>query len=377
MAAAFHAVDPAQLERAGGEDAAGVAGRDHRIGFAFVDQFDGAHDRAILFLADACDGLSSMVSTSLAWTISHAVIAQADAGARRRGFRFVADQEERGDPRVGFEARLAPSMTTPQPWSPPMTSTAIRITEGRGSGAALRVRNSGSGGDGDDLAPLVVAAGGANPVRHVRGRALRTGAELRQGQHAVIRAAHALAAFRWFSLGNTHKLILKLKFQFVQLGPGRRILSVLPAPLAFLCLATWRLWQAAAIRFTQRMLRKLEENIFPHIGRQVHAIVHHRRRYPRLPAADGRPSRSAPGRYSNGLRQRTHWQSSVRRSWPWTSRPSSSFCTSRSYCSGWLDLDHFVARYRYPVPRRQFALQTDVVRLQMAQIDEQRHRFLI
>ena len=51
---------------------------------------------------------------------------------------------------------------------------------------------SGSGGHGDNLAPFVVAAGGANPVGHVRGRTLRTLAELRQGEHAVIRATHAL-----------------------------------------------------------------------------------------------------------------------------------------------------------------------------------------
>jgi hypothetical protein len=71
---------------------------------------------------------------------------------------------------------------------------------------------SGSGSHGNDLAPLVIAAGGANPVGHVRGRALRTRTELRQGQHAVIRAAHALTTSRRFSLRDTHNY---LKFQFV------------------------------------------------------------------------------------------------------------------------------------------------------------------
>lgn len=54
---------------------------------------------------------------------------------------------------------------------------------------------SGSSSDGEDLAAFVVTAGGADPVRNVRGGALRTGAELRHGHDAIVSAAHALTAF--------------------------------------------------------------------------------------------------------------------------------------------------------------------------------------
>ena len=56
------------------------------------------------------------------------------------------------------------------------------------------LEESSASRDGDHLTPFVIAAGGADSVRHVRGRALRTGTELRQGQHAVIGPAHALTA---------------------------------------------------------------------------------------------------------------------------------------------------------------------------------------
>lgn len=43
--------------------------------------------------------------------------------------------------------------------------------------------------------------------------------------------------------------------------------------VGFSGLATARIWQPAAFLLAQRMLRKLKENIFPQIGRQVRAIV--------------------------------------------------------------------------------------------------------
>src|ERR1035441_2817470 len=42
------------------------------------------------------------------------------------------------------------------------------------------------------LPSFIIAAGGANPVWHIRCRALWARTELRQSQHAVVRAAHAL-----------------------------------------------------------------------------------------------------------------------------------------------------------------------------------------
>src|SRR6266581_956618 len=99
-------------------------------------------------------------------------------------------------------ARRAPSITTPHPWSPPMTSTAIRIKMLRTRTELPPAPGNGltAGGDGDDLASLVVPASGAYPVRHIWRGALRTSAELRQPQDAVVRPAHALAAFGRFSL---------------------------------------------------------------------------------------------------------------------------------------------------------------------------------
>src|SRR5207247_10446195 len=159
-------------------------------------------------------------------------------------------------------------MTTPQPWSPPITSTAIRIKmESTRNLAGPRPGRSGSaaGSHRNHLASLVIAAGGAHPVRHVRGGALGARAQLGQPQHAVIRPAHALAAFGWFSLGNTHISIkVHSKFQFVQFGPSVRTRFGRSGTAALLGFARLRDWQTPAFRVTQRMLPTLQENIFPH-----------------------------------------------------------------------------------------------------------------
>ena len=65
--------------------------------------------------------------------------------------------------------------------------------------AQLKIQNSKlklsrAGGDADNLAAFVKAARRANPVRHIRRIALRTFAQLRQFQHAVVGAAHPLPA---------------------------------------------------------------------------------------------------------------------------------------------------------------------------------------
>ena len=70
--------------------------------------------------------------------------------------------------------------------------------------AAARWNWSSSGSYSNDLASFIIATGRTSPMRHVGSGALRTGAELRQSQNAVVSAAHALTTFRRFSLGDTH-----------------------------------------------------------------------------------------------------------------------------------------------------------------------------
>ena len=135
-AAAIHAGNAAELESGRRENAAGVAEGNHRVGLAVADQFGGAGDGRILLFARArLTGLSSIVHDLAGVDDADAMIAKAVAPAARRGsppgcrpgkgWRFSCC--------LPAPART-PAMTTPQPWSPPMTSTAIRIDE--------RTRNS-------------------------------------------------------------------------------------------------------------------------------------------------------------------------------------------------------------------------------------------
>src|ERR1035441_7407380 len=64
-----------------------------------------------------------------------------------------------------------------------------------------------------------------------------------------------------------------LKFQFVQFGPSRLIRAGLASVTARSRFTNGRYWQTATFRVTQRMPWKLEQNILPHIRRQVHTIV--------------------------------------------------------------------------------------------------------
>jgi len=60
---------------------------------------------------------------------AHAMITETPGRQGGMNVRLIADQVKSGDFLLASSASLAPAITTPQPWSPPMTSTAIRIDE--------------------------------------------------------------------------------------------------------------------------------------------------------------------------------------------------------------------------------------------------------
>jgi hypothetical protein len=67
--------------------------------------------------------------------------------------------------------------------------------------------------DRQNLTALIITARRANPVGHMWLGALRTFADLRQFQHAVVSATHFLPARGRFTFWDAHKF--KLEFQFV------------------------------------------------------------------------------------------------------------------------------------------------------------------
>ena len=72
---------------------------------------------------------------------------------------------------------------------------------------AIKGGDLSSGSYCKDLTSFIIAAGGTDPMGHIRSTALRAGAQLGQGHDTVIRPAHALAALRWFAFGDTHILL--------------------------------------------------------------------------------------------------------------------------------------------------------------------------
>src|ERR1043166_9646905 len=94
-------------------------------------------------------------------------------------------------------------------------------------------KRSRAGRHRNNLTALVIAAGGADPVRHVRGRALRAGAQLWQGKHAVVRAAHALTTSRRFAFGDTHRSSVLNELN--ALNQLNRAAAVLQNPKASVC----------------------------------------------------------------------------------------------------------------------------------------------
>jgi len=149
------------------------------------------------FLRRTSSGLSSIVSTSAVWTMrtrwsSRRVLAMAA--------RICASSPTRCSAEIVPQlcsAALTPSMTTSHPWSPPITSTTIRINKskerrGHNSPSALSDLNSGDRLDCEDLAAFVESTGGTDPVWNEGCGALRAGGQLWQFQDTVIGPAHAL-----------------------------------------------------------------------------------------------------------------------------------------------------------------------------------------
>ena len=125
----IHAVKTAAIECGRGHDAAGIAGRNDGVRLAVIDQFNGATIEQSFFLRRPSSGLSSIVSTSLAWTILTRGSLQFGPCRAALISASLPTRYSSADLRSACNASLTPSMTTPQPWSPPMTSTAIRINE--------------------------------------------------------------------------------------------------------------------------------------------------------------------------------------------------------------------------------------------------------
>src|SRR6266581_1501034 len=86
---------------------------------------------------------------------------------------------------------------------------------------------------GQNLAALVIAAGRTNTVRNVGRVALRTLAQLRKLQNAVVCAAHLHAARGWFSLGNAHKYTRFYNFSLSKSAHAVESLFAPAAPLFF------------------------------------------------------------------------------------------------------------------------------------------------
>ena len=124
---------------------------------------------------------------------ANAMVTKPALGQGGMDFASIADQVKSADALVGLERPLRAFDDHP---AAVVATHDIHcnshIGTGRGETSRCAKGLSGSGCHGNNLASLVVAAGGANPVRHVGGRALRTLVELRQDEHAVIRATHAL-----------------------------------------------------------------------------------------------------------------------------------------------------------------------------------------
>ena len=102
-AAALDTGDAPDLERGRREQAAGVAERNHGVGFAFADQFRGAGDGAVAFFAERAGGFFVHLHDFAGVNDAHAMVAETALGQRGVDFVLVADEKEGGDVLVVFQ----------------------------------------------------------------------------------------------------------------------------------------------------------------------------------------------------------------------------------------------------------------------------------
>ena len=128
-AGAVHAGQRAQADGRGSDNAAGVARGNQASAFPSLTNSTARRHRAILFAAQRLHRLVLHGDDFAGVDDSARGIAQPRRVMAACDLVLAAHEEQLGDGGIGSKAILAPSMITSRPWSPPITSTAIRINE--------------------------------------------------------------------------------------------------------------------------------------------------------------------------------------------------------------------------------------------------------
>jgi len=191
-AAAIHAGNAPNLERGRRENAAGVAEGNDRVRLAIPDEFGGEGDGGILFFAERAGRLVVHLDDFAGVDHAHPMVAEAALGQGGMDVCLVADKVKSGDFLAGLQRQLGPRDhdAAPVVAAHDIHCDSHRRIKKRGKKFPRRHAEGSACVDRQHLAPLVITARRADPVRHMRLGALRTFADLRQFQHAVVSAAH-------------------------------------------------------------------------------------------------------------------------------------------------------------------------------------------
>jgi len=112
-----------------GHQTAGIAGRNHGLSSPFLYQIDRARHGAILLLADRASGIVIHGEDFAGMNNANSRVAALNTSDPRFNLRLVADQVESWMAGFACSPSVAPSMSGCGPWSPPITSTPMRIKE--------------------------------------------------------------------------------------------------------------------------------------------------------------------------------------------------------------------------------------------------------